>query len=161
MSHVWCINKVTALFIKPKTWFEIQRLHWCLKENVSVHQDQWFTQSGEAVWGIYEFLISPVNAFKRAGVEVVNHLLWKKSWCFLNTILFLLAVLLAFPFAKKDIQRTLFSSNFCDGLLMSLMHKNHQCVKCYSECVKEGVFFSQKDNKKAKRKTIPFLPPSS
>lgn len=33
------------------------------KENVSVNQDQWFTQSGEAVWGFYEFLISPANAY--------------------------------------------------------------------------------------------------
>lgn len=78
---------------------------------------------------------------------------------FLNVILFLLAVSLAFPFAKKDIQRTLFLSNFCDGLLISLMHENHQHVKCYSECVKEGVFFPKKITRKRKEKQFLFCRP--
>lgn len=153
MSHVWCINKVTALFIKPRTWFEIWRLYWSLRRKCFCGLGR-TSASLKVVKKFERFMSSWADQSlhitqSRGGAcesPVMIGILMFSFTCSFVFVGFLspFCCLVSFSLCKTLYGELCFWLIFVRARLCHWCRKmTHQSVMCYREGRKEVVFFFQ------------------
>lgn len=168
MSHVWCINKVTTLFIKPRTWFEIWRLYWSLRRKCFCGLGR-TSASLKVVKKFERFMASWADQSlhitqSRGGAcesPVMIGILMFTFTCSFVLVGFLspFCCLVSFSLCKTLYGELCFWLTFVRARLCHwCMKMTHQSVMCYREGRKEVVFFFSKyDTQKIIRKNYSFF----